>query len=490
MREIRQLSDRIAGRIICFVATDKFFCVILVISFLQASWYVFSFHPWINDEARHFADIIVYSHFWSPFLGNQNPAWDHLGPIVRDGSFLFYYLMSFPLRLVNMFTHSQLIQLLFMRYVCVALFISGLVILRKAFLEIGSLSRSIINVLFLSFVLIPAYAILPATVNYDNVVFPLFAVILLLTIRIAKSRKVSYLSLALLLALGTLIVLVKWTAIGLFIPFLVWVAYDQYKKFGVSFPHLVVQSLKRSDRLRVGVATIVLLILTFLFIGRPVANVLQYHTPSPSCPAVIGIDRCMKFADYAAYASLRAQKPNDFHPANPVLYLLEFWMPRMIDTADNLLEKGQQTELPIIIGLYSVLAIGGIVTFMVFFPKITRNRLHAMLAFVSIVYLILLFLDEYGVYVAYGGPAAIRARYLLTVVPVFMFLLGYGYQNVWRRHKVVAVSCAITMLIITTQGGGITTYALTSPERAYWQNQHTIRLNQMLQTALHPLIKE
>lgn len=193
-----------------------------------------SFQPLINDEGRHFGLITVYSQHWTPFITTQNPAWDTLGDVTRNGSFVYYYLMGWPLRVLRMFTDNTTVQIIGLRVVSLALFMGGLILYRRVLLELKTAPRSLIHALIMLFVLVPTVAIMPATINYDNAGFLLVAYILLMALREVRARKTDAMRLSIILIVSLLFIVVKWTAIALVVPVLGYLVYDAFKKQGSS----------------------------------------------------------------------------------------------------------------------------------------------------------------------------------------------------------------------------------------------------------------
>jgi hypothetical protein len=489
-KRLNESLDTLYRRAVTVLASDGFFYGILAIVVLQALWYAFSFRPSIFDEQRHISNIIIYSHHWTPFLGKQKPAWDHLGEITRDGDFMFYYIMSWFLRLIRLFTHNQAAQIIGLRLICTAFFTSGVVLFRKALFEFSKLPRSVVHLLFLFFVITPSAALLPGAVNYDNLVFLLFTLLLLLSIRAVKSEKVSFLGLANILMVGLLMSVVKWASIALFAPIALYLCYDLYKKHGFDTFSLLQKSAKKVPGHRLLLTIAALAILTGLFIARPVMNTIEYGRPDPTCQAVIGPERCLQFPDYVAYANADAHKPPNFSTDDPVQYFFVFWEPRMASTLGDLLERGPSSELSVARALYDLFAFVGIILLLLYLREFTKNNYYRFLFIVTTIYLLSLFADEYLAYVAHGAPAAIRARYLLPVLPILMYFMALAAINLFGKYKKSLFVFACITLLLFTQGGSIVTYSLTTPESLYWQNSKTRAANNDLQRLLHPLVLE
>ncbi|HSX27213.1 MAG TPA: hypothetical protein VLG25_00335, partial [Patescibacteria group bacterium] len=116
-----------AKKIQNLLASQIFFRLIIALSVLQGTWYALSFRPYIFDEGVHIGFIEVYTERLNPFISTQHPSLDFLGEITRNTSYLYYYLMSWPLRLINFLTGSEFSRIVFLRLLHVALFAGGLV---------------------------------------------------------------------------------------------------------------------------------------------------------------------------------------------------------------------------------------------------------------------------------------------------------------------------------------------------------------------------
>src|SRR6187401_2990964 len=98
------------------LASSWFWRVILGFFVLEALWFVFSAaYPMAFDEDFHFGVTAIYSHQWLPFLDGQPPHASQFGSLATDPSYLFHYLMSFPLRFIALFTDNQAAQVIFLR---------------------------------------------------------------------------------------------------------------------------------------------------------------------------------------------------------------------------------------------------------------------------------------------------------------------------------------------------------------------------------------
>lgn len=483
--------SRVYGFAVRALASQKFFYLVLTICVLQAIWYAFSFAPAIFDEQRHLGVIYAYSHHISPFFSYQDPAHDHLGQITRDGSYLFYYIMSWPLRLIRLFTDSSMAQIIGLRLINLVFFTSGLVLFRKALLAAkdGLRLRIVVNVVLLFFVLTPAVALLPGAVNYDNLVFLLFAGMLMLAVKTVRSRELSFPRLAGILAVGLTMCVVKWTAIALFAPMALYLAFQLYQQHGANMPRRLKTAFRKAPQVWRIVLVIAMVVSLGLFIERPVANTLHYGKPDAPCERVLSTERCMKFATFRAYAQGDAVKPADFQPKNPVIYFLKFWAPKMINTQANQLERtfSQLTSAQV---LFTTFAFVGVALVLIYLRDFLKNHTYRFLLFITLAFVLLLFIDEYLAYATHGVPAAIRSRYLIPVLPIFMYFVALAFVSMFEKSKQVLLALACLVLLAFAQGGGIITFLLTTPDNYYWPNVSARSVNHQLQKVVRPFVKQ
>src|SRR5665811_2105922 len=165
-------------RVVALVASHKFFWAVVALLVLQAAWIALSGrYPMAFDEDFHLGIIKLYAHHLSPIWSGQPPNYDTFGAVTRDPSYLYQYLMSFPYRLISLFTRDQTIQVLSLRAINIGLFAWGLTLYRRLLLRTGA-SKAIVHACLLIFVLIPIAPFLAAQINYDNLFLPMVALAL------------------------------------------------------------------------------------------------------------------------------------------------------------------------------------------------------------------------------------------------------------------------------------------------------------------------
>jgi len=397
------------------------------------------------------------------------------------------------LRFFQLFTSDTTLQVIGLRLINISFIVGGLVYYKKALCSIGGAPKSVVNIVFLFLIITPVAAILPGSVNYDNLTFLLFAIFLLNSIRVIKSKKIEALSIMWLLILGLSMSIIKWTSIALILPAILYICFDLYIKHRKKIFSLLYQSLLKISKLYLIALLAVLALFAALFIERPLINIVEYGDADPDCAKVIGRERCLAYPDYAIYDRVAEQKPINFSPINPVEYLLTFWVPGMINTQVSLLPREAtiiSPSLPIVKAIYFIFALTGSLLVIAYIREYLKSTTYRFLIAITLGYVTLLFMRLYGAYEIYATPAAISGRYLIPILPIFFYFIALSIRSIYGRHKKILLSSLLLLMVIMTQGGGIVTQSLSAQDRLYWNNSTTKSFDYKLRTIIHVLVKE
>lgn len=489
MRKQNPLSQRL----ITFVGTRKFFWGIIALLVLQAAWITSSGrYPMAFDEDFHFNIIRYYAHHLSPFWNSQPIGSETFGAITRDPSYLYHYVLSFPYRLVNLFTHSQTVQVLWLRALNIGLFAGGLIIYRRLLLKTGA-SRALVQGCLLLFVLIPVVPLLAAQINYDNLFIPLVGLSMLLAVQfdagLAK-RRLNVRLLVELLIVCLLTSLVKYAFLPVFLAIIVFlvVRYAQIFRHG--------DALKKPRKIGKvsGLLLVVLLALAGgLFVERYGVNTVRYHTPVPDCAQVLSVRQCSAYAPWIRDYTLETSKVNHVSP-DPVAYMRHWlygmWL-RLFFAVDGP-ASNFQTKGPLLIpGLGAVIFAGvGAVLVLRYNRRIFRtyntSALVLMMA-VTLTYTAALWVDGFRAYLRTGQPVAINGRYLLPVLlPVFL-VTALAFKELLRRRPQLALTIACAAVVSLAWGGGALTYILRCEPSWLWPNSSVRQANHEVQQLIGPV---
>ncbi len=176
-------------RLYSFVKTRIFFALTLVLFFIQAVWLALTaVYPLPFDEYYHFGLTKLYASQWLPFIQSQPPEVSLYGDITRDPSYMYHYLMSFPYRLFDMFTDSQMVLVIALRLINIAFVVWAIILFRRLLIT-WNISRAKIHLVIAIFVVTPIVPLLAAHNNYDNLLLVVCAYFLLQFTKIYKSKK-------------------------------------------------------------------------------------------------------------------------------------------------------------------------------------------------------------------------------------------------------------------------------------------------------------
>lgn len=436
------------------------------------------------DENYHVGIIRIYAHQWSPFFAHQPPGADQYSALTRDPSYLYHYLMSFPDRIVTQLTSSVTTEILTLRFINVALMVWALFLFRKLLLRTKA-PVTWVHLVLLYFIMIPVVPFLAAQVNYDNLMIPLTALSLLLTVDlVALWRQEKTLNLGRLLALLGLVFLSALVTYP-FLPFLVaivaylaWELFQLFRRSKEQWPQLIGSAWRRMS-LAVKVSSILLFGLGLgLFLERDGYNTIAYGTPVPQCNQVLSIEQCKAYGPW--YRNYQFELSKQKTPVNPFPFI-GTWFHGMFQRSFFAVD-GPETNyitrypLPIIYITSIVLASGGALLIGVYGRKILRNYpvLRFLLA-ASMFYLIILFLQNYHYYEMLDQTVAINGRYLFPALVPLLLAVALAYRELMRRWQPWLKASFITLIfLLFLQGAGAMTFILRSNADWYWPNNQLV----------------
>ncbi|HVI60831.1 MAG TPA: hypothetical protein VM535_01600 [Candidatus Saccharimonadales bacterium] len=482
-----------------FLGSRKCFLAILALFGVQAAWIALSGrYPMAFDENFHLGLIRLYADHPSPFWGAQPAGADIFGAVVRDPSYLYHWLMSFPYRLIAAFTADQSTQVLWLRFLNIGLFAAALPLYRRLLLKTGA-SRAIVHGCLAVFVLIPIVPLLAAQLNYDNLLLPLTALVLLLTVKFSEDLGRGRLNVTAALQL-TIIALLACLVKYAFLPIaLVAAAYllirlwQAYHGRGTFRTNLVAgwRSLNGVSRTLLLTG---LLVSLGLFAQRYAVNLAQYHKPVADCAQVLSAERCRAYSPWVRDQDLEDHKPSGAS-RSPLAFTGDWfygmWL-RSFFAVDGP-ATDFQTRGPLVLPGIGAVVFGAIaaVAPVITWPKLTRRynrRVIWLFVAVTAGYAAVLWLDGYQSFLQTGQAVAINGRYLLPVMPLLLILLALGVNTLLGRRQTAKLAFGGAALLCLIWGGGALTYILRSNTDWYRPNSPLTGANQTIQRNVGPLV--
>lgn len=488
-----------------FVRSGTFFWLIVVLLVLQAIWFALTLrYPMAFDENFHFGIIKLYAQQWSPYFAHEPSNSSAYGDLVRNSSFLYHYLMSFPYRFIELFTHNQPTQVIFLRFINIGLFAGGLIFFRQVLRRLH-ISDAITNVSLFMLVLIPVVPFLAATINYDNLMFLVIPLITWLTLRcveiLRSDHKLSAAHLTFLLTSCFLASLIKYAFLPIFVALVLYLILMiwRYRPLGTIFKNTCRDFLARSFWIKLGLV-ICLVISGSMFIERYGVNIVQYHSLQPDCSALRNVDECMQYGPWARNYEVKMGVagyggPHAPYDPNPALFV-PAWIDGMMERlyfAINY-DYSNYPGLPII--LFSAYVVGGfgLILGFVYARRLLRHQHQlVLLLLVTIVYTVSVFYVNLNGYRHLHAMQAINGRYLVLIFPFAFAFMVLAY-NQWfqaiakRRSQSVKLGFLVLITILTLQGAGMLTFLVRSNPNWWWENQTVIDVNDRAKSIVSPFI--
>lgn len=498
------MNDTFSKKIIAILNSKKFFYIVLAFFIFEAAWIALSSHyPMAADEDFHFGIIKLYAHQLSPFFSHEPPGANIYGAVTRDPSYLYHYLMSFPYRWLSVFTHNQFTLVLWLRFMNIAFFASGIVLFRKLLLK-AKISFALANIATLFFILIPSIPQLAAQINYDNLLLPLVAVSLLLTVDVINTIKndhaIDSKTALLLVFVCCSTSLVKYAFSPIFFAIVLYVGVVLYKN--KRYSGQMIKSIKKSFRqlsLALKLTLILLAVVSAgLFVERYGVNTIRYESPIPECDRVLSVKECTQYGPWNRNYIFRNAIKAEGRKANPnILTFTKGWVNDMITNLAldvNSYNGGYYASWPMPLPRFVMVAITlAVLVLAIVYSKqlwsaIKRNTALSLFVLVTLIYCAALLGQNYFDYLDIGEKVAIQGRYLLPIMLPLFIIIGLLFSYLVKNRPNIKALLTIVVLILMLEGGGLLTFVLRS-DTTWWQsNKSVITANQKARKILKPFI--
>ena len=490
---------RVAAEFHAVLSSTKMWYAVLAIFAFQALWMTLSMiYPGVFDEGVHFETIKLYATQWSPFFDIQVPANDYLGQIIGQTSFLFYWLFSFVYRFLEAIGLNEIAIILVLRFINIGLFGAGLVVGRKLLREV-KVSRAATNLALFVFVMIPVVPQLAAQINYDNPLFLLTNISLLLTVRIIASvrdqKQVPLRQLLAWLTVGLTASIIKvaflpiFAAAGLVLGgWLIWYFKRQSSPIMKLRQQLPIAGLR--DYALLGAFVVV----GSLFVLRYGGNVVNYGQLQPGCDVVLSEQRCRAFGPYGRDYGLRQGLSANFEP-DPVQYIQDWYRgmhKRLLFTINgNTVVDTYQNfpPLPVVSATIHALSAIGLGVVLLTLRRRSKSPSDVLFITVIVVYVGVLMVRNYtGSYTTTGQMVAINGRYLLLVLLPAMAVVLRATAELLRGQTALKTFLATVIIFGMLQGGGVSGFVIRSTDSWWWNVPEVATLNRTAGDIAGPLI--
>jgi len=431
----------------------------------------------LYDEYFHVNVIKLFSQQLSPFITSQPTSYDIFGVLSYGVATLFHYLMSFPYRAISVFTDNLAIQVISMRLVCIAFTAVGIVLFNKLFQKIG-IKQVFINVALLLFVLLPIVPFVAATVNYDNMLFPLTALFFIICVDILSSKKIVWTQYAWFIIIGCFASLVKYTFLPIFAVSTIYLAVVLYKQYGRGIFFKAIESFQATTKqVAIGLAGLII-VAVGMFSVVYIQNIILFGALQPNCQKVMSQERCDD--NSLLVRDEQAEATKDTRPLIQTPDYVSLWFVQMADWTTM---SGARTvaygtvvgePLPVI---YSVVFFGGFIGLLSMIYSwnfLDKNKNWYFLLVVSLILVLAVFMQNYAYYIRLHAAYTIQPRYLLTIMPILIVMTVVAVNYIVRKRNTIKLLILFCALVLFLQGGGLITHIICSDEGWNWDS-HIVR---------------
>ena len=459
----------------------------LVLLVLNASWLILSSNLLPYDEYYHIGIIRFYAAQWSPIISYQPPEMSLYGDVTRLSSYLYQYLMSFPYRLFDIFTDNETLIIIGLRFLNLGMIVVGIILFRKLFLE-AKISKKVINVATLVFVMTPILPLMAAQNNYDNLMFMFTPVVLLYAYRLV-TQEVTLKNVLLLGTFGMLATLVKHNFIVIFGAICVFVLVSLWRRYGLHVFHRFKISyfVKPASNLLV---TALFLFVLAVFMERFGVNFIRYQQVKVDCARVQPVEVCQQFSPWRRNQAALAKIP-ETPLYGGVVTFSQHWgktimrgfyaifaniIPADLNRPDPFGHYVFKRLLPLPINIGYALLILGVTALVITWRRTIRGSLFArMILFVSIVLAVSLWAFNFTFYLKYGRAYAIQARYLVPMLLPLIVIMGNALVVATRVGVTRKARFLIAVLVVLyVYSGGVVGWAIKSNDNWYWPNNGVV----------------
>lgn len=500
MKNLNYFFKKANNLVYAILSSNYFLYTIVAFFIVQALWIAFSFnYPLVYDEGFHFNVIKIFNHEAVPFIINQPEAYDIYGNLSFGSATIYHYLMSFPYGFVSMFTDVFGAQVIALRIVNIIMVAVGLLIFSYLFRSV-SIRQIYINISLLILTLLPITPFIAATINYDNLLFPLTAWFFLICVKIlqTQAKNINWTIFAQFIIAGCLGSLVKYSFLPIFAISIIYIWLTVFKGQHKQRLKFLSKSFKSSSKVSITLILIPLIIVLSFFSYRYLYSIVEYGSPRPNCQKIMTEDRCLKYFVNKRNAIAKEKKEEN---TNIIFLFSPFsttWIKNNLmltnSTSGFLYGKTTlqdlQNPLPIMDTLVFLSVFGGIGVLFYSWRTLPKQNGWQFLFIISFGYVASVFINNLVIFLEFNQPYAIQPRYLLLVGPIFIVMILLATNTLLGRFRWVKLVLLIVFLMALTQGGGIITHILRSSTPWYWQNETVIKVNEKAQKLLAPIIKD
>lgn len=481
--------------IIKFLGSKTFFWLVLILFVFQALWLALTFrYPMLYDESYHFGVTQFFSNGISPIIEDQSKEYDKYRDISREGSYLYHYLMSYPYRLIELITDRLAVQVISLRIINIALFATGLWIFAKMFRAM-KVKPILTNVALLFFVLLPITPFVAATINYDNLLFPLTALFLYLCVNlIVKKKSPTINDYLVLVLLGFVACLVKFVFMPIFAASLIFLLIKFWSDNKSSLT-AAKKLISTSNKKILLILSVLILIFALWFSHIHIKNIINYGSLIPRCRDTMAVERCQ--ASGLVRRNIILEESTDLRERVMFPGFIFLWADQILNYVSwsgvehsvNGKLTVNEKPLPVFHMTMFTLVVAGGFAALLSWRMFAKNIAYRFTAVVFFVYTAAVIYSNFASYNKYHQLIATQPRYFIVLLPLLMIFMVLGLDTIMRKiQRPAKIILFATTLFFIMNGAGLITHLMVSDDNWYWQNKKVIRINNAVKNKLTPIV--
>lgn len=445
-------------RIIAFLKSNTFLYLVIGLFAAQALFFSAAINYKVpSDEEYHYSFINYYAQkpiTSGPIIDNQKELFN-IGDIQRTPSYLYHYVMSFYLRIVQIFTSNIDTQVFMIRVVNVLFGILALLLFVRLSRKIR-ISALLTNLTVAWLILTGMFVWVFAGINYDNASIVLFILLLLQLASLKENIAIRKLLLSIITSIA--LVLTKETYLPVVVmSFLLLIIYLIGTQGVRSFKNAIYSSIK-SEWKKSPVVLVLLVVLAIffsgLFIERYGMNYVRYKKLTPICDQVHTIEQCKQHGIYRRNTGQKREFEERKMQAPVMLDSFPVYSAKWVGYIyqRTYFYRGMQTIPSNQKASRLAVATAVFAGLLLFFGALNLRKLNTLqlgIAIITLFYILMVLFYNFNTYRFYGYPFAIQGRYLLPILPfIYLATLGSAKLMYGKIGKHTRVAFLVIILIL------------------------------------------
>lgn len=412
-------------RFVRIIKSKKIIAVVVALFIAQGAFFSASINYKIpSDEQYHFRLTELFTNqsvFKGPVIVDQGNNYYDLGDVERTPNILYHYLASIVLRILRLFTTDIYIQIFLLRMFNVLFGVFILLMVEKILKQIQA-SIFIKNCVVILFALTGMFLWGSSAISYDPPAMLMFFALILTSLKIIKNR-LNTKSLLIFILLATTTLLLKASFAPFIILIFIWLVWEKRAD---------IKSKKISQTLRLERVSNILIIagtvtMLLLAVERFGLNLTRFGSIKVQCDQLHSIQNCLQNDVYKRnYYQKRYYEGQKIIGKTVDYNLIDFSGSWVKDMYERIYFYYGHEQMRANNGAKTTALVSAIIVLCALClnrKKLLESSEEKFLAYISLTYVLIMYLFNTRTYLTIGERYAFQGRYLLPILP-FVYYFG------------------------------------------------------------------